>query len=1000
MASNASLWLDATDINGDGSAVTAGTLGTWVNKGTAGAALNATQSAAANAPSLVTNAINGQPALLFTGSNHQYLAITSTAMGTLQGNAHTIFIVALTNTGGQADGLGSTYQAIAISPGYHNGFRFMGSDSTTAIGFDQWTNSGGNGHTYYLNSQNSYSQGSVAVMDGVVSGSTTAGPSSLMTYLNGAGPTSNSLGTQPYPTFVSSPATTGNSLAFDNINTLNLACGFTNASADAAYLTGDIAEVLVFNTAMSDADRQTVENYLRYKWEGVGSPPPTGLLPSGGDVTIGATGTLDVGLANQTIGMLSGVSGSKITLGGGSLTTVVSGSAACIFAGSISGNGAFIKSGDGMLTLSGTNTHTATTVSSGTLSVAFDANLGTGGVTLADGTLELTGSAFSSGKALTLGTGGGTVQVDAFAALSGTISGSGGLTKTGNGLLTVQPGNTYAGATIIRGGTLRMMPVMAPAIVQSAAVWLDPSQSATLATSGSTVTGWANLGTSGGIATSTSGHYAGIPPTLTSNVFGNLPGVYFQANSNAGTQLTLSNFFTNGSNTISEFVVAKQTTSSQTSTTEMSLLDISNSGNATTSNVDYKTPALLLEGNIYTVSGGVSSNKIGARNDTYGVTVSEPGQGTPMVLDTVYNGQTGSVDVVTSNGGTQTTVSGSGTYTGAITGSLYLGREYYNNTAWPGDVGEVLVFNTALSANDRQAVENYLYNKWILGQNFVAPNVLPAATAVAVAGGATLDLNGAVQQVASLSDYAVGNCGSVINSNTAAAAILTLSPTGGSTTFSGLIAGGGTNGTIGLVMSGTGTQVLAGSNSYTGGTNLNAGMLVAANSAGSALGTGTVALGGGTLAAGPAGGTITGPGASGQQPAHHRSGGRPDQRIRHLEPGRRAEHQQPHHAGLQPRRAGICRRYDPDRRRRPEHRRQHGYQLCRRSRHAGRLSPDRRRHWQSRDQQLPAAHRAGKRHLLAQHGSRCGLHRPGSGLQRGPQRRDLEPQWRLDELGQ
>ena len=104
-------------------------------------------------------------------------------------------------------------------------------------------------------------------------------------------------------------------------------------------------------------------------------------------------------------------------------------------------------------------------------------------------------------------------------------------------------------------------------------------------------------------------------------------------------------------------------------------------------------------------------------------------------------------------------------------------------------------------------------------------NMLPAMTALRIAAGATLDLGGVNQQVASLSDQTPGNGGSVVNSGTASA-VLTLSATGGSTTFSGAIAGGGTLGTIGLVMSGSGRQVLSGSNTYNGPTTVGQGKLV------------------------------------------------------------------------------------------------------------------------------------------------------------------------------
>ena len=89
----------------------------------------------------------------------------------------------------------------------------------------------------------------------------------------------------------------------------------------------------------------------------------------------------------------------------------------------------------------------------------------------------------------------------------------------------------------------------------------------------------------------------------------------------------------------------------------------------------------------------------------------------------------------------------------------------------------------------------------------------------------TLDLGGVNQQIASLSDYVPSSGGSVVNSNTGMASVLSLSPTG-STTFSGTIQGGGTLGTIGLVMAGRGTQVLAGDNTYLGSTTVSSGTLI------------------------------------------------------------------------------------------------------------------------------------------------------------------------------
>jgi len=132
-----------------------------------------------------------------------------------------------------------------------------------------------------------------------------------------------------------------------------------------------------------------------------------------------------------------------------------------------------------------------------------------------------------------------------------------------------------------------------------------------------------------------------------------------------------------------------------------------------------------------------------------------------------------------------------------------------------------------------------------------AANVLPPATVLSIARSATFDLNGSNQQVGSLIDYAPGNVGGIINSNMSSAAVLTFSPTGGSSTFDGTIQSGGTLGAMGLAMSGSGTQVLtaplfglssltvysgrllvSGSNGYTCATTISGGALQAVDGVG------------------------------------------------------------------------------------------------------------------------------------------------------------------------
>ncbi|EBX8653487.1 autotransporter outer membrane beta-barrel domain-containing protein, partial [Salmonella enterica subsp. enterica serovar Westhampton] len=102
------------------------------------------------------------------------------------------------------------------------------------------------------------------------------------------------------------------------------------------------------------------------------------------------------------------------------------------FDNAISGSGQVVKSGDETLTLSGANSYTGgTTISGGTLVANNVEALGTGDVTN-NATLELnTGGDFDNA-----------------------ISGSGQVVKSGDKTLTLSGVNSYSGATTISGGTL------------------------------------------------------------------------------------------------------------------------------------------------------------------------------------------------------------------------------------------------------------------------------------------------------------------------------------------------------------------------------------------------------------------------------------------------------------------------------------------------------------------------------------------------------------------
>ncbi|MPZ38508.1 MAG: hypothetical protein GEU95_10635, partial [Rhizobiales bacterium] len=180
--------------------------------------------------------------------------------------------------------------------------------------------------------------------------------------------------------------------------------------------------------------------------------------------------------------------------------------------------GALTKTGNGTLTLTGSNTYSGgTTINAGTLQIgsggtsgsiigdvvnngnlAFDRSndlsyggtiSGTGALTkLGAGTLTLTGNnTYSGGTTINTGTlqigNGGTSGsiigdvanngVLAFnrannLSYGGTISGTGTLTKSGAGILTLTGANTYSGATTVQAGTLMVNGTVGGAVIVAA----------------------------------------------------------------------------------------------------------------------------------------------------------------------------------------------------------------------------------------------------------------------------------------------------------------------------------------------------------------------------------------------------------------------------------------------------------------------------------------------------------------------------------------------------
>ena len=110
--------------------------------------------------------------------------------------------------------------------------------------------------------------------------------------------------------------------------------------------------------------------------------------------------------------------------------------------------------------------------------------------------------------------------------------------------------------------------------------------------------------------------------------------------------------------------------------------------------------------------------------------------------------------------------------------------DYTNGKSYFGDIAEVIAYDRWLTDEERIATERYLQNKWGLKEvaaNDVFTNVLPVATALTVAEGATLDLAGGYQEVASLS-----GAGTIANSFESQATLVLSS---GTSEFSGTFSG-------------------------------------------------------------------------------------------------------------------------------------------------------------------------------------------------------------------
>lgn len=185
----------------------------------------------------------------------------------------------------------------------------------------------------------------------------------------------------------------------------------------------------------------------------------SGALSHNSAVTVGYSGTLDLGSYSQDIGSLAG--NGTVTNSGGVLVQLSTGydNSSTTFSGTIHGGGlGLIKTGSGVLTLTGTNTYSGGTgLLGGELTVGNDWALGTGGlVVLAAGTLS---AAYNTAVTLPNSVdihANLTISGNGNLGLNGMVGGGGSIIKNGGGNLTLNGANLFSGGMNLVSGSLTL----------------------------------------------------------------------------------------------------------------------------------------------------------------------------------------------------------------------------------------------------------------------------------------------------------------------------------------------------------------------------------------------------------------------------------------------------------------------------------------------------------------------------------------------------------------
>jgi len=228
---NCTLWLDSSDINGNGANVSVGSsVGTWIDK--SGSGNHFTQATASNQPVYQNDTLFNKNGLSFNGAN-RYMVQSNTSLYAINSSNYTIFTV-------------HSFYDPSNGPGQNDGTIYRGANVAAAVWFRQQGPNAANFYTdtNYISVYGSPTALSGSSLSGISCVNTTAG-STAEGFINGV-----SAGT----------ANRG--------GTTNLALMLgTSPTLSNEYFYGTLFEMMVFNRGLSTNEQQTIESYLTQKYK-------------------------------------------------------------------------------------------------------------------------------------------------------------------------------------------------------------------------------------------------------------------------------------------------------------------------------------------------------------------------------------------------------------------------------------------------------------------------------------------------------------------------------------------------------------------------------------------------------------------------------------------------------------------------------------------------------------------------------------------------------------